>query len=438
MWTVQEAVLSFKTLIVCGACKLRLSDMFGALAILAAVEQLEYKSSVNAMVFFQKLEIYTKLRHHVHSQLAFVPRPRDSVMARIVATTRGKKSFDPRDKVYGLYGYFAALGVQNLPSVDYNSPVSHVYRTFAKFASLNDQSLAILYELEHPSSMDDLPSWVPDWSRPKINWKVLWENFSACGGTQFRFVFSENELHLPAVIIDTVNKRAEAAETQPMWPMDGGTVTAELYLPWMVKSVRTWRAWFSLANELQTYPTRESFFDFFPRTILQNGHTMESTELGNFGDWFQIMMAYHPNYPHDPEVIKLIDELVEVALNLSTINGLFFRGDFDPLPVIESLEWRIIIALQISTPLRNLNHWLFAMSAEATIFTTQDGYLGICSDELHVDDKVILIMGLKSPMIVRSRGDGTWKFVSPAYVHGIMNGEKWPTNQEEMSYFIFK
>lgn len=73
------------------------------------------------------------------------------------------------------------------------------------------------------------------------------------------------------------------------------------------------------------------------------------------------------------------------------------------------------------------------------MFTTQNGYLGICTGEVRAEYRVMLIMGLKCPMIVRSRGDGTWKLVSPAYVHGFMNGEKWPTNQEEeMSYFIFR
>jgi hypothetical protein len=40
-----------------------------------------------------------------------------------------------------------------------------------------------------------------------------------------------------------------------------------------------------------------------------------------------------------------------------------------------------------------------------------------------VGDVLVIFLGGKFPYVVRSNGDGTYRFIGDAYVHGIMYGE---------------
>jgi hypothetical protein len=45
-----------------------------------------------------------------------------------------------------------------------------------------------------------------------------------------------------------------------------------------------------------------------------------------------------------------------------------------------------------------------------------------------LDDHVVLVGGVTTPLILRRKSEGTdatWEFIGDAYVHGIMKGELW-------------
>jgi hypothetical protein len=44
---------------------------------------------------------------------------------------------------------------------------------------------------------------------------------------------------------------------------------------------------------------------------------------------------------------------------------------------------------------------------------------------------VVLIAGVDMPLIIRKEGN-LYLLKGPAYVHGIMNGEKWPTDKNNL------
>jgi len=56
--------------------------------------------------------------------------------------------------------------------------------------------------------------------------------------------------------------------------------------------------------------------------------------------------------------------------------------------------------------------------------------MGTGSELAQAGDQIALISGMRFPMIVRRNdGDGMYGFVCPAYVHGLMDGEKWPEDE---------
>lgn len=52
------------------------------------------------------------------------------------------------------------------------------------------------------------------------------------------------------------------------------------------------------------------------------------------------------------------------------------------------------------------------------------GYVGNAFHSVRETDEVFLIAGCPWPMVLRSCGGG-YRFVAPAYVHGVMGGERW-------------
>ncbi|KFZ17215.1 hypothetical protein V501_01849 [Pseudogymnoascus sp. VKM F-4519 (FW-2642)] len=367
-------------------------------------------------------------------------------MSKILALVHTMKSWDPRDKMYALYGYLTALGITSLPPVDYNLPVAQVYLDFTKTAMLHDQSIDLLYRIGCKRVVQGLPSWCPDWSTYTVgNWPIRHEHSRAAKNSNIRFVFAEErELHLPAIVIDTVKRRPNSS-IPPEVPIEVN-LTRDVYLPNMIQRVQTWLDWIDLASRLPAYPTgQEDCEEALFKTLIQNGyfgslphHKLSDQVLEEYPIWFNLLQAYRPNRDHKEIFIGAIDHAVEMALYRPEVWKVYFSNNQDPLPVINTPEWRIMIAVN-NGGAQNIHYWIYQMTTAKTIFITEEGYIGIGSDLIQEGDKVILIPGFNVPMIVRECEDGSHHLVAPAYVHGVMDGEKWPDNEADvLTYFVFK
>jgi hypothetical protein len=85
--------------------------------------------------------------------------------------TRSSLATDPRDKVFALLGMLTDLERSTyLGLIDYSAPVEHVYQKTIEDILYDTGSLRFLSAVQphassHPSSLGELKSWVPDWSR---------------------------------------------------------------------------------------------------------------------------------------------------------------------------------------------------------------------------------------------------------------------------------
>ena len=443
MWTIQELVLGFRASILCGQSELLWSDFLPAIACLANFEQATTKVFVNESLYYYKLSIYQKLRNYIHPQLALALGPWDKRMSKILASVHALSSQNPRDKMYALYGYLTVLGIRNLPPVDYNLPVAQVYSDFTKTAILHDQSLDLLYDLGCKRVIADLPSWSPDWSTYTEHMPIFHEQFRAAKNSSLRFIFTEGELHLPGIVIDTVKRRPRSS-IPPEVSIELGR-SQNVYLPNMIQRVQTWQEWISLAARLRTSPTGQEIGEVLFNTLIQNGfigslphHKLSDQVLKEYPVWLTMLQAYHPDKAHRETCIGALDHAVETALDHPTTWKVYFSGDQDPLPVINTPEWRIMIAVNYGGA-QNIHQWIYKLTAGKTLFTTGEGYMGIGSDLIQEGDRVVLIPSFNLPMIVRGCEDGSHRFVAPAYIHGIMDGEKWPDNEADvLTHFVFK
>lgn len=70
-------------------------------------------------------------------------------------------------------------------------------------------------------------------------------------------------------------------------------------------------------------------------------------------------------------------------------------------------------------------------------FLAKKGYVGLAPDHAKVGDVLAIFLGGSFPYVVRGNGDGTYKFIGDAYVHGIMYGE-FTENEPRIEEFVLR
>lgn len=63
--------------------------------------------------------------------------------------------------------------------------------------------------------------------------------------------------------------------------------------------------------------------------------------------------------------------------------------------------------------------------------------LGLGHKSVQAGDTVTLLLGVHSPIVLRSRCEGGFTFVGDAYMDGIMQGEFLQTNPVEQEFVIY-
>ncbi|KAK3315634.1 heterokaryon incompatibility protein-domain-containing protein [Apodospora peruviana] len=491
MWTVQELVLGHRALIVCGNQELPWADFVSTMVLLARIEQSASSTAVitNDAVFFPKLQIYQQLRGHVHPALnagMVSARQQDArKMSAILTMLHPLSSWDPRDKLYALHACFGALGIRDLPPVDYNLPVAQVYGAYARATMVREQSLDLLYALDHKRSVQGLASWSPDWSSYGSVWKICRERFAATGDSKASFMFAgpeDGELHLAGVVIATIKHRP-SLNLPPRGRDSGSGINddhrqqqqdLELLLANMTQQVQTWQEWARLASSQSSntsstanssgyyQPTNQTWPDAFLRTMLQDGVTgplphqvLPAEVLDEFWNWIGILFAYAQpdDDPNKKEIVDMVDEAVKFALARPAVRLVYFpeggvgvEQQQQSAVVVNTPAWRIMMAINYGGA-RAINAQIFEKTAGRTFFVTEAGYMGTGSELIRAGDLVVLVAGMTVPMIMRSEshdgGGGTgsnsyYSLVCPAYVHGVMNGEKWPANGEGLINLTIK
>lgn len=55
---------------------------------------------------------------------------------------------------------------------------------------------------------------------------------------------------------------------------------------------------------------------------------------------------------------------------------------------------------------------------------------------LREGDEIVLVKGGMVPLVLRARGEGRWKLVGDAYVHGIMHGEAFDEDRCQTMWIV--
>lgn len=63
------------------------------------------------------------------------------------------------------------------------------------------------------------------------------------------------------------------------------------------------------------------------------------------------------------------------------------------------------------------------VTCNRTLFCTSKDYIGLASHFTQDGDKICVLLGCDTPVIIREKDDMTQELICAAYLHGFMQGE---------------
>ena len=380
LWIMQEAALARKATLLFGSqqCDLSIALQFVRIDWFAVefVTQLFFIDSTPdildlALANLRNLSIF---RDIVSSKSFFT-------IGRLMYYCRRQQCSDPRDRVFGITGIADHLDIKHM-KVDYNLSLKDTFLRARLYALLSDPQELVLSDIE-PSQLG-LPSWAPDLTQPP-DASMFHLGLYRTGGTDERFKlnvesFSHNFkwLTLRGYTFATVNATYKAKEAD-CWT-DEDFVRVELHL--VAKSGDS------------PYGDYNARLAAFWRTLVANRYDAGSADASQPPtDW-----------PCDD-------------------NGAVYEVYCD----------RAAPLTKAKTPSeRNQARWAFAKdfiynsstaSNYRNLFITHSKHFGMGPKRTDAGDQIVVVPGLRLPIVIRPRLYGTHEFLGPAYVHGIMKGE---------------
>lgn len=162
IWVIQEVACAKYATVLCGDESISLTELSNTCDILKREEHL-------------LLSIYLKSPSFVRTlteggpkglQLSRYQTP-DAIeppLFELLLSHKSKKSSDPRDKIYALIGISNSR--KSYGQIDYSLSVRQVYTHTARHIIHDTRRLDIICVNQRALDSDDLPSWVPNWTRP--------------------------------------------------------------------------------------------------------------------------------------------------------------------------------------------------------------------------------------------------------------------------------
>ena len=398
IWIMQEVVLSYQIVIMCGAKSISWDDLslFTICMIDNDFERYLYGTggprgkdgnSESGCVRAGKISSIKDFEY---------TNPRQGTFLHALVEGRSAGATNPRDKVFAVMGMTSILMYPN-----YSNNIIDVYTEAAlKVRNTHDLN-SLLCCVDHAQPAPSQPSWVPDWATPRQtvslgyngkNHKVY--RASKERESQSRTEITENgtALAITGVIVDTIT-----------------TVGMVLEVP-----------------DLKDILVRESLTSRF---ILEAIHmALESCQPYPCSNWtvfeafWQTLVAGrdHTNFAKAPNEYSPI-----FALLFDTATG--SSPSFPDQPAFSTKRRLTLENLQVRSPARIYRHMQVAMKAAIKLRrlgVTAKRYFGLFPRGAQIGDQVCVFTGACVPFVIRRHEtEDKYQLVGECYVHGIMDGE---------------
>ena len=375
----------------------------------------------------------------------------------IVHTARSRLATDDRDRIYGL------LGLDVSPTQLYRKGITVDYTEstrdglenlcceYGKIAILAVLGLFLLQLVasEERDESDDFPSWCP-LLKAKVSATALSSGYKAgilplqhrCVGERghpsyigltsanVEVIPSTTQLRLQGAFLDTI------VEIGPGFPLqhesaftDATFADDELLAPGLRKLLD----WLKLAE--QFVQSAQGHYAMAAATAITASPTnarvlqhLRTTQRANMTDPWRILVGdldlgyQHPASQTTKFAITTMQKTMAAQLKVES------------LPRLSRLPWKRRKQLKIQYQLGDEHKYsmlaighLSKLWSGRKMIRTKMGWMGLSSTRVQVGDVVVLIYTGVTPLILRpfqtSTGQQGYRFVSDAFVHGMMDGQ---------------
>ncbi|KAF4993191.1 hypothetical protein FGRMN_6676 [Fusarium graminum] len=382
-WTIQEAVLTGQKTIVWGAASISWDKCVEAAKELAKPWEQHHR-----VVDLLSPELFSwDVNEFVTPFISLEFTREDALPLFTVHRWRYREATDPRDKVYGLMGLVNRAHVPSI-NCDYALSTTTVFTKFTLDLLRSERSLSPLLGWRgEPHATPGLPTWVLDMVRPShlVNWGCkFWEHydryhfFGTDGASELVLgtLCNESVLCLKGILLDSVClvDKGIAVDERVILPNEDFVRVIE-------RRQRVLKEFIEASPE--TLVTGDDWKNAFWRTMVGDALTYDER-------------VTRRAVPEDARLL----------------------GQF-----LNSCEWN------------DAAESLRSMVLNQSFFITKSGYLGIGPPHIRNGDVVSVLLGSRVPFILRpAEGDMTkigdekgFSFIGDSYVHGIMDGELFPS-----------
>ena len=345
-------------------------------------------------------------------------------LLRLLSKARDSYATDKRDKIYAMLGLALRKDEAGI-NPDYSKSVEYIYTSLAVYFIGKDRNLDILNAVESDGyRLASLPGWVPDWEIHPVALSFLssplFSKMQATKSTQAMVSFSPDGSVLTATgaAVDTISYIGDrfseyiplAGSVQdehlfqyhkPVKPsFDSAFETfmgQRFYVRQRAYMRSRWRQWEKIAAKVNQYPTGEDTWTAFIRTLIANAEL----SAGATPDYHRFYQAWRQYW-----------------IMATRENGIYItksHGQSSPADQLLAKEFMEL-------------HRQAAYGRQ--FFTSRNGYMGLGpGGTVHlggIDTKceIVILLGGRTPYILRKDGKHHHRFVGECYVHGLMNGEK--------------
>ncbi|KAG0647797.1 Heterokaryon incompatibility protein [Hyphodiscus hymeniophilus] len=319
-------------------------------------------------------------------------------LLQLLVLSRANRATDNRDKVYSLLALANDVKAgQIIPDYDSSNTTAQVYQSVAELYHSKGFGMHVLHHAGLPQQVEDLPTWVPDWSYMS-RFPFEQSMYDCTPGTVPRMTFSPatTSITIRGAIIDSYSIPGMKSNFRSLGSTDYGCNDDPL-LPDLpnISSDESLRRMIQMSAEMlmsillgPSYHTGEDTDTVLWKTLVANrgwrGGKPTDMDRSSYD-------AYVRSYPP----------------SMSSEKNAELRSKD---PVLKQQSWPFEKVMQDTHRGRRFG-------------ITACGHVGVFPGETRNGDLVVLLPGATMPFVLRRSGDDRHILIGNCYLHGVMDGE---------------
>ncbi|KAH8784347.1 heterokaryon incompatibility protein-domain-containing protein [Hyaloscypha finlandica] len=341
----------------------------------------------------------------------------------LLALSAGRKSENPRDRIYGLHGLMK--DEQNpLLKPDYMKPVAEVYANVARHIISTGESLDVICGHQLRGRLPELPSWVPDFRHFGLEATSLVH----ANGENIIYHASGSEKHALPEHPFQVTREWQTLIVTGIF-LGNVSVLSEISVPGQDLQTET----FALGERLWS-----------AKLIQSQEWTSESQTVGNVSDLVAIYAEFYQNsnratfWARNPDKLGRLRTMIGNANDQSDgtlgLNYKYFltllcgriakAARCSEEELSEHLTRSCIPDQEGIEILENLCKALDAGTQGRRLIMSEGKRMGAATEQTQENDMIYVLMGCSVPVILRKTArPNEFQFVGECYWHGFMDGE---------------